>query len=120
MASFAVLVTGDGNVKLLDFCLAKLAVASSHGISTTDVRVQGTPGYMSPEQASGKSLDERSDIFSFGAVSYEMLSGTKAFPGESGRGGAHLYASQTDNECHLEPCPVYGWLSDKSGWFDGP
>jgi eukaryotic-like serine/threonine-protein kinase len=78
-----VLVTASG-VKLLDFGLAKLMTDSDPDVTkTTDGAVLGTAAYMSPEQAQGKPLDERSDIFSFGAVLYEMLSGSRAFAGES-------------------------------------
>jgi len=76
-----VLVTGSG-VKLLDFGLAKLA-ANSDETATAAGTVLGTAAYMSPEQAQGRPLDERSDVFSFGAVLYEMLSGRRAFSGES-------------------------------------
>src|SRR3984957_10617920 len=78
-----ILVTVSG-VKLLDFGLAKLMTDSdSEATKTIEGAVMGTAAYMSPEQAQGKSLDERSDIFSFGTVLYEMLSGTRAFGGGS-------------------------------------
>jgi serine/threonine protein kinase/Tfp pilus assembly protein PilF len=78
-----VLVTASG-VKLLDFGLAKLMTDSDPGVTkTTEGAVLGTAAYMSPEQAQGKALDERSDVFSFGAVVYEMLSGARAFGGAS-------------------------------------
>jgi len=77
-----VLVTISG-VKLLDFGLAKLMTDSAPDVTKTmDGAVLGTAAYMSPEQAHSKPLDERSDIFSFGAVLYEMLSGSRAFAGE--------------------------------------
>jgi serine/threonine protein kinase len=72
-----VLVTQSG-VKLLDFGLAKLA-ADADVTQTLAGAPMGTPGYMSPEQAEGKSADRRSDVFSFGAVLYEMLAGRRAF-----------------------------------------
>ncbi|HEV2200939.1 MAG TPA: protein kinase [Bryobacteraceae bacterium] len=79
-----ILVTARGAVKLLDFGLAKLmADADSDVTKTMDGSLAGTLAYMAPEQAEGKSLDERSDIFSLGAVLYEMLSGQRAFRGES-------------------------------------
>ncbi len=78
-----VLVTEAG-AKLLDFGLAKLATEGDDDATRTrDGAVLGTAAYMSPEQAQGKPLDNRSDIFSFGAILYEMLSGKRAFPGAS-------------------------------------
>ena len=77
-----ILMTRERSIKLLDFGLAKLM---GDGGEATPLTLQGsllgTVPYMSPEQAEGKALDERSDIFSFGAVLYEMLSGKRAFRG---------------------------------------
>ena len=86
-----IMVANDGRVKILDFGLAKLIeVAVGPGDETRTERPQtekgailGTISYMSPEQAEGKKLDVRSDIFSFGAVLYEMLTGRRAFQGDS-------------------------------------
>lgn len=78
-----VLITESG-AKLLDFGLAKLAGTFDIDVTTTaEGTVMGTAAYMSPEQAQAKVLDERSDVFSFGAVLYEMLAGTRAFHSES-------------------------------------
>src|SRR5205807_7261884 len=78
------MLTSDGSVKLLDFGLAKLLVKlDADDTCTMEGAVLGTTAYMSPEQAEGKALDERSDVFSFGAVLYEMLAGRRAFGGES-------------------------------------
>ncbi len=95
-----IFITRDGRVRILDFGLAKLrpqngrgeraeaatAAASGDALTspgTTPGMVLGTVGYMSPEQVRGKEVDARSDIFSFGAVAYEIISGKQAFHGES-------------------------------------
>ncbi len=85
-------VTNDNRVKILDFGLAKLrpprnAPASSDVATqkqhTSPGTVMGTVAYMSPEQVRGQNLEQRSDIFSFGLILYEMLAGQRAFQGES-------------------------------------
>jgi Tol biopolymer transport system component len=81
-------VTTDGRVKILDFGLAKQVTADHADATrlqsvTSAGTVLGTVGYMSPEQVRGKPADARSDIFSFGSVFHEMLSGQRTFSGES-------------------------------------
>jgi Tol biopolymer transport system component len=85
-----IFVTKDGRIKILDFGLAKLVQSSGDvencitlatlatGATAAGV-VLGTPGYMSPEQVRGQAADARTDIFAFGAVLYEMLSGVRVF-----------------------------------------
>ena len=84
-------LTKDGRVKILDFGLAKLTQNEASGSQTNlptaagtePGTVMGTLGYMSPEQVKGKPADQRSDIFSLGAILYEMLSGVRAFHRDS-------------------------------------
>ena len=79
-------ITPDGRVKVLDFGLAKTAVSKSVAAEPTVTqagRVMGTPAYMSPEQARGKPMDRHTDIWSFGCVLYEMLTGHLPFEGET-------------------------------------
>jgi len=78
-----ILVTTDGRAKVLDFGLAKVMTSEQDVTRTVEGTVAGTPAYMSPEQAQGKPLDARSDVFSLGAVLYEMLSGAPAFGGDT-------------------------------------
>jgi serine/threonine protein kinase len=85
-------LTPEGSAKVLDFGLAKLVVgndldstqSSTMTVAGTHIGViLGTPLYMSPEQARGQTIDKRADIWSFGCVFYEMLTGRAAFPGQT-------------------------------------
>lgn len=105
-----IMVTVKGLVKVLDFGLAKLTEAEPDRdiAATLTARprtqpgvVMGTSGYMSPEQAEGKTVDARSDIFSFGAVLYEMVSGRRAFEADSAIGTLAAII-------HQEPRPLEG------------
>jgi serine/threonine protein kinase/tetratricopeptide (TPR) repeat protein len=101
-----ILVTKDGVVKLLDFGLAKQSVDSAAAGDQTQTlglteagTIMGTPAYMSPEQAEGRPADARSDLFSFGAVFYEMLAGRRPFSGNSA-------AATLGAIVHKEPDPL--------------
>lgn len=74
---------GTPHAKLLDFGVARLTNPDTDATRTLAGEVIGTPAYMSPEQAAGKPLDARSDVFSFGAVLYELITGACAFTGDS-------------------------------------
>ncbi len=84
-----IFITKDGRVKILDFGLAKSTTTAGENTATIASPatvpgvVMGTVGYMSPEQVRGGTADIRSDIFSFGAILYEMIAGQRAFRGDS-------------------------------------
>ena len=87
-----VMIRPDGLVKILDFGIAKLTekrnetdseAATAIKVQTSPGMIIGTAAYMSPEQARGKQVDARTDVFSFGVMLYEMLAGTQPFAGEN-------------------------------------
>jgi predicted ATPase/serine/threonine protein kinase len=88
-----VIVRPDGYVKVLDFGLARLAlkptVASTHGAGTNPDLLLGTPRYMSPEQARGRTASDASDVFSLGVVLYELATGRHPFEADSTLGTLH-------------------------------
>ncbi len=105
-------VRPDGTVKVLDFGLAKIIEPGDapREIAMTRSRmVLGTPAYMSPEQASGMPVDTRADVWSFGCVLYEMLTGKPAFTA----GNASETLARVLRGCGLEP-PASGPLSHDS------
>ena len=87
-----IMITPSGQVKVVDFGLARRESAQKLGpddptfTRTAEGVIAGTLSYMSPEQAQGRPVDARSDVFSFGAVLYEMLTGARAFQGDSAAG----------------------------------
>jgi eukaryotic-like serine/threonine-protein kinase len=95
-----VIVTGNGTVKVVDFGLAKAITGNvTRSIDTREGMILGTAAYMSPEQAEGKPLDVRSDIFSFGSMLYEMVTGRRPFHRDS-------VASTIAAIVHDEPQPA--------------
>jgi serine/threonine protein kinase/TolB-like protein/Flp pilus assembly protein TadD len=108
-----VMLTASGQVKVLDFGLARVvregslidSIEETESLLTMPGSVIGTVPYMSPEQVRGEALDGRSDIFSFGAVLYEMLSGRQPFQGESV--GATMSSILTK-----DPAPLARYASD--------
>jgi serine/threonine-protein kinase len=107
-----IMVTGKDRIKVLDFGLAKLsrpAPADSEATRTAPLTMQGTimgtVSYMSPEQAQGMEVDARSDVFSFGAVLYEMATGNRAFKG-------HNNLSTLTSVLRDEPAPILACSPD--------
>jgi hypothetical protein len=106
-------VTPEGRVKVLDFGLAKAfagdsGLGSTNGtmlsaIGTEEGRILGTPAYMSPEQARGKPVDKRTDIWAFGCVLYELLTGKEAFRGET---ASDTLAAVLEREPDLQLLPL--------------
>jgi serine/threonine protein kinase/Tol biopolymer transport system component len=99
-----ILISKNGYAKLADFGLARMTEAAQENSDETRTgsgMLMGTPAYMSPEQASGQSLDVRSDIFSFGVVLYELLAGRRPFAGKTSLETLHQVI-------HAEPPPLEG------------
>src|ERR1700730_4573009 len=107
-------VTPQGRVKVLDFGLAKAIsgpdqnqdlsqVVTLTGAETLAGHIVGTPGYMSPEQARGKEVDERTDIWAFGCLFYELLTGKRAFHGETNQ---DTVAAVLEREPDLQALPA--------------
>src|SRR5258708_38576845 len=107
-------VTVDGRIKILDFGVAKLQSAPEAGgrnaqdltTVTKSGSIIGTVAYMSPEQLRGKAVDHRSDIFSVGAILYEMLTGRRAFRGETEVDTITAVLKEDPPEIHLEEASV--------------
>jgi non-specific serine/threonine protein kinase len=97
-----IMITNDGVVKILDFGLAKL---SGHTTLTRTGTMLGTTVYMSPEQASGEKVDERTDIWSLGVILYEMICGSPPFKGDNEQ--AMMYAI-----LHKDPKPLTAYRQD--------
>jgi len=107
-------LTMDGTVKVLDFGLAKTLSVSNDPLNSATATidntkagvVMGTPSYMSPEQAQGQPVDKRTDVWSFGVVLYEMLSGRKAFEGKSVSHTLVQLLEQDPDWSRLSPLPA--------------
>jgi serine/threonine protein kinase len=90
-----IMLSREGEVKIIDFGIAR---AASRAAKTASGRIQGKICYMSPEQASGRPLDARSDIFSAGVVLYELLTGVRPFQGES-----DMHSLDLVRKCNFKP-----------------
>jgi len=101
------MVTPRGRVKVLDFGLARMEPCETAEtmLATREGTALGTVPYMSPEQAMGREVDGRSDLFSLGAVMYEMATGRRAFGGENA-------AAITDQILHHQPTAIARWNYD--------
>ena len=109
-----VFVTHEGLVKLLDFGLAKVRPDAEQDLTATDETLErntapgtvlGTAGYMSPEQVRGLAVDARSDVFALGAILYEMLSGRRAFRGDTAVETMHAILKDDPPEIARGACP---------------
>ena len=105
----------DGVVKVLDFGLAKphphlsagAPAVTATGITTASEVILGTPAYMSPERVRGQAADARSDVWAFGCIVYEMLTGRRAFAGETASDTiAKILESEPDNEALPPSTPI--------------
>ena len=101
-----VMVDNDGGLKILDFGIARATSGSGTQTATQAGTVLGTLNYMSPEQLSGRPVDHRTDIFSAGALFYELLSGRMAFPGDIQSGVLHYILVTGPREPLLDACPT--------------
>lgn len=108
------MIAEDGRVKIVDFRLAKLTETAIRmddrtrpaAAQTEDGAILGTISYMSPEQAEGKKVDARSDIFSFGTILCEMLAGRKPFDRDSGLGTLAAILSEEPKPLEGQPAQV--------------
>lgn len=106
-----VLLTADGGVKLTDFGIARLMEANGEpGLTRTDMLV-GSADYLSPEQADGRPVDARTDVYSLGIVLYECLTGRLPFPGEGFVAVAMRHCSEPLPDPRALAPAVPGWLA---------
>ena len=123
-----IMVTDAGRVKVLDFGLAKLREPSTKDGAETQLAtdsitqegiILGTAAYMSPEQAEGKEVDHRSDIFSLGVVLYEMATGARPFQGDTGTSTRIHLRSNLKSLASTAPEAAEAKLILQFRWVDG-
>jgi eukaryotic-like serine/threonine-protein kinase len=114
-----IFITHDGRIKVLDFGLARLIEERAPDEKTQTLtagtaagEVIGTPAYMAPEQVRGQAVDARADLFAFGAVLYEMVTGERAFPGATGADVASAVLTRDVPPIASSDPAVTSWLHD--------
>jgi len=114
-----IFVTSEGRVKVTDFGIAKMLDAGETAMTQIGT-VIGTPGYMSPEQIQGQSVDHRSDIFSLSILAYELLSGEVLFADKATTTALYRIVNETPPPVQVEGLPPHVWPTIARGMAKDP